>query len=67
MAEHTPISIDIDSNTQDNDSTLSNETESHRSTVVTPHKKDKTFLPSCNTTTFQKIPKTPPNKEKSKK
>ena len=45
MADNTPTSIEIESDRQEDDSTLASRNESHKSTVVTRHKKDNTVLP----------------------
>ena len=49
MAEHTPTPMKIASDRQDGDSELASGTESHKSTVVTAHKKVNTVLLSRNT------------------
>ena len=66
MAENPPTSINIESGKQDNDSKLDSKTESHKITVVTPHKRIR-FFPSGNTTLLHKVPKTSSRKEKNKK
>ena len=54
MTEHPPTSINIEYHRKDDDSTLSSRTESHKSTVVTPHKNNSIVLPSGNTTNLNK-------------
>ena len=49
MAEHPPTPMKIASDRQDGDSELASGTESHKSTVVTAHKKVNTVLLSRNT------------------
>ena len=54
--DHSPTSIEIESEIQDDNLTFDSIAWSLKSSDVTPQKKDKSVLPSGDTTPFQKNP-----------
>ena len=64
MVEYPPTSINIESYIQDYDSTLASKTESHKSTVVLPHKKDKTSYHQVTQLLYRRVQKLHPIKKK---
>ena len=57
MGEHPPTSIKIGYDIKDDDSTLASKKWSHKSTVVTPHKKDNTVYHNLTKLLYRRAPK----------